>query len=308
MGWWRALAASLGAAAVAAGCRSTLPESAGDHADELPPPLTRSYRAGETVRYVMSGSHRSPAGERRYTAESEGRVERGADGAFFETTRWVRLEVDGQAVALDGPSADFRQQLSLDADYEMPFPDIRGVNPMLIGPIFDLMTFYVDLHPSLQQGRLAAAGDRVHVPHGEPNRWADGTRVLVGEDCIDFELSLVQVTEDGAQLRVMHVPPAKSSVALASDWMRVPVGAAPNNWVQVVREGGGAAPAFVAAVGHETFDVDIRVDRATGRIVSAVMENPVDVVQRRCRDEALRDCDDPTAYRIFRRIELRPAP
>ena len=47
-------------------------------------PLARLYVAGESVRYVMTGSHRSPQGERLYTAESEGRVTRSDDGAFFE--------------------------------------------------------------------------------------------------------------------------------------------------------------------------------------------------------------------------------
>jgi hypothetical protein len=167
------------------------------------------------------------------------------------------------------------------------------------------MTFYVDLHPSLHQGRLVDTGDHVHVLHGQPNRWADGTRVVIGEDCIDFDLTLVEVSAERARLRVRHVPPAETSITLPAEWMRVPVGDKPNNWVQVVKDAGESSPSYIAAVGNEVFEVDIWVERPTGRIVSATMDNPVNVVQRRCSDEALADCEDPVSYQIFRRIELR---
>jgi hypothetical protein len=56
------------------------------------------------------------------------------------------------------------------------------------------------------------------------------------------------------------------------------------------------------------FTVDLAMERPTGRILRATMDNPVDVVQRRCRDAALTDCDDPVRFRIHRRIELRSRP
>jgi hypothetical protein len=79
---------------------------------------------------------------------------------------------------------------------------------------------------------------------------------------------------------------------------------APNNWVQVQRAKG----AFVAAAGHETFDVAIEVERPSGRILSATMDNPVDIVQRRCADESLKEPGEPVKYRIHRKIELRRVP
>lgn len=283
-----------------AGCRA--PEATEAPRTAAVDPLERRYAVGETVRYWMSGVHENPARITRYAAQCDSVVRQREDGVFYEEVRWARLEVDGAAVELDEGSTAFRQQVSLDARFEMPLPDVSTVSPQLIGPIFDLMTFYVDAHPSLRENRLAKAGDSAFVAHGQPNSWADGNRVVVGEDCIDFDLTLAELDERGARLRVRHVPPAESSVRLAAEWMREAVGAAPNNWVQVSRDGSGG---FQASVGHETFEVELAIARPSGRIERATMDNPVDLVTRACKDEGLTDCGETIRSRIRRRIELR---
>jgi hypothetical protein len=269
-------------------------------------PLICRYVAGETARYTMTGSHQGREFTVTYTAECESTVKRDAKDRFIEEFRWTRLNVAGQDTPLDEVSRNFRQVVSLDPEVELTPPDITGINPMLIGPVFDLMTFYVDLHPSLHQGKLKSAGDRVHVAHGEPNSWADGTNVILGEDCIDFELTLSKMDDSVAVLNVRHVPPAKSTIKLPAAWMQERVKPdSPNNWVQVQRDTSVDPPRFVAATGHEIFDVMITVDRHTGAIVTATMDNPVDVIQRHCNDEALTDCGEPVKFQIRRRIELR---
>jgi hypothetical protein len=310
---WEAWCVAAFAAAVLAGCGATAREEGSAARTSTPDgpaaegiakvdPLERRYALGETLRYAMTGAHENPARTTRYTAECEGVVRQREDGAFYEETRWTRLEVDGAAVELDEASAAFRQHVSLDPRFEMPVPDVSAVSPRLIGPIFDLMTFYVDAHPSLREGRLAAAGDRAFVAHGSPNSWADGQFVVIGEDCIDFDLTLVEVGEASARLRVRHVPPGASSVRLPAIWMLEPVGDAPNNWVQVTRDGSGG---FQASVGAESFDVDLSIARPSGRIERATMDNPVDLVTRSCKDETLGDCGDRVRSRIRRLIELR---
>ena len=81
-----------------------------------------------------------------------------------------------------------------------------------------------------------------------------------------------------------------------------PVGDAANNWVQVIKRADGG---FTAEVGRESFDVAIRLDLADGKILSATMDNPVDVVRRQCADAALSQCGDPLRYRIHRHVELK---
>jgi hypothetical protein len=272
-------------------------------------PLVRRYVEGESTRYIMTGVNRGREHTITYSAEAEARVMRDDQGRFIEEVRWTRLVLAGQEIPLDEASANFRERVSLDPAADMSPPDIAGINPMLIGPVFDLMTFYVDLHPSLHQGRLSKPGDRVHVAHGQPNSWADGANVIIGEDCIDFELTLERVEDSEAVLHVRHVPPRETSVTLPAPWLQERMNpASPNNWVQVQRDGSTTPPRFVAAAGHETFDVVITIDRANGEMISATMDNPVDVVQRHCTDESLTECGELVKFQIRRQIELRRVP
>lgn len=294
-----------------AGC-APRPQAPSALDDTVESPLARRYVEGETTRYLMTGVNQGRSRTLNYAAEAEAKMQRDEQGRFVEEFRWTRLTVAGRDIPLDEPTMNFRQRLSLDGAVEMtppPSQAIAGINPMLIGPVFDLMTFYVDLHPSLHQQRLKQPGDRVHVAHGQPNSWADGANVILGEDCIDFELTLERVEPASAQLRVRHLPPAATSINLPAAWMQERVNPdRPNNWVQVQRDASASPPRVVAATGHEVFDVVIEVERPAGRIVSATMDNPVAIVQRHCSDESLTDCGEPVKFQIHRHVELRRLP
>ncbi len=305
----RVVGALMAVAVLTSGCDSQQKQP-GVSSNQTATPLARRYVEGETARYVMTGVNQGREHTIKYTAEAEALIKRDEQGRFIEEVRWTRLMLAGQEIPLDEASANFRQRVSLDPSVNMTPPspkDITGINPMLIGPVFDFMTFYVDLHPALHQGKLKRAGDHVRIAHSQPNSWADGTNVIIGEDCIDFDLTLQRIDETRAVLNVRHVPPPESSIRLPAPWMHERVNPrSPNNWVQVQRD--AASGGFVAAAGHETFDVVITIDRATGSILAATMDNPVDVVQWHCIDEALTDCGEPMKFRIHRRIELRRAP
>jgi hypothetical protein len=89
---------------------------------------------------------------------------------------------------------------------------------------------------------------------------------------------------------------------LPGAWMHTPVSDTPNNWVQVGKDRDGK---YVASVGKETFDDVIKTSLADGRILSATMENPVEVLERQCNDAALTVCGDPIRYQIRRRIAIQ---
>jgi hypothetical protein len=159
----------------------------------------------------------------------------------------------------------------------------------------------------MNQNGLVHAGDHAYVHYGASNSWADGTRVVLGQDSIDFEVFLESIDRASqvATLVVRHVPPQEPQVRLPARWMTAPVGASQNNWVQVEKTPDGK---YTAGVGQETFDVEIKLDLATGRILSATMDNPVDVMERVCSDNALTACGDPERYRIRRQITLHADP
>jgi len=262
-------------------------------------PLHRQYRDGERLVYHMKGINEAW----HYEINAEGVVKKDTAGRFFEEYQWTDMTSDGQPLSLAASSADYRQKLSLDPRQIPSAPDLKEVDPRMIGPITDMMTFYSDLWLANMLGAMKKAGDHFYFKNPMLSSWADGSRVLVGEDAIDFDMTLKAVdSHSGAAiLEVKHVPPQHSTLPLKAAWMQEPVGAGANNWVQIAKDANGE---YEAGVGMETFTVEITVSLADGHIVSATMENPVTTIERVCEDEALTKCGDAKRHEILRRIEI----
>jgi hypothetical protein len=265
--------------------------------------LARVYVAGETVGYKMQGLNESPQRTFRYEAHAHGVVKREDSGVFVEDLGWRDLQANGAAFALSPESEAFREPLSLDLGYKLSVPDLSKVQPILIGPITDLLTFYADVQLAMRQHGLTHAGDHVYVKHGVPNSWADGRRTLLGQDSVDFDITLVSVDEERhvAKLVVKHVSPAQPQIKIPAEWMNEPVGSLKNNWVQIqtTQDRG-----FLGEIGQESFEADIELAMPSGRILSATLDNPVEVKERACEDAALTVCGKATRYRILRQISV----
>lgn len=267
--------------------------------------LARRYQEGEKLSYHMKGSNRGRNGTTVYEADATGVVKKNAAGKFVEEFAWSNLVVNGAPVALSPAAAAFRQQVSLDAF--MGVPDLSQVVP-LIGPITDTLTFYVDLLLATRQGSLAKPGDHFYFKSGTPNSWADGNYVITGEDSIDFDITLAAVdpTAKVATVVVRHVVPAQPHIKISADWMRPPVADTPNNWTEVHRNFASQSDTdkYVAAVGKETFDVELKVSLVDGKIISGKIDNPVEVLERNCTDLTLTVWGAPVRYQILRQIEI----
>lgn len=257
--------------------------------------LSRHYRGGEKLSYDMKGTYDERGSVQSYEARADGVVKKDVAGNFYEEYQWSDLSWNGHPVPIPAANAQFRQIVSLDPGAKGSFPvhppDVRRAPPGLIGPILDFMTFYVDLGMAIRHG-LGHAGDHVYVKFGRPVSWAAGEGAVLGESSIDFDITLQDVdrSTNTATLLVRHVPPSESQVQLPAEWMRTPVVDTPNNWVSVTKSASGK---YVAAVGKETFDVLIRTSLTDGRILSATMDNPVEVLERECDDAALTICGAP---------------
>ena len=68
---------------------------------------------------------------------------------------------------------------------------LSRVQPGLIGPVTDLLTFYSDLFLAIHGGTLRAPGDRFLFPSPTVSSWADGVRVMIGESEVDFDVRLL---------------------------------------------------------------------------------------------------------------------
>lgn len=263
-------------------------------------PLIRHYREGETLTYRMTAINE----DWRYTVDATGIVSKAADGTWIEDFRYSSMTSSGTPVTLAPSTADLRVPLSLDPGRNPSGPDLSKADPRLIGPITDLMTFYVDDWLFQKIGILRKPGDHFYVPNGRPSSWADGSRVILGQSSIDFDLTLQSLDPAAhtATLIVHHVPPQHSTLLLPAAWMQTPVADTPNNWVEVAKTKEGK---YQAGVGKEIFDVTLIVSTDDGRILSAVMENPVITSSRTCDDAALTHCSDPQRHTIQRHVEIK---
>ena len=276
---------------------------------QAPQPVTlaRHYQPAETIAYQMRGVNQGHQRTVRYQARVDGLVKKDGSGNFFEEFAWSNLQVNGEPFILSPASQQFRESLSLAPGYTLSVPDLSKVQPILIGPITDLLAFYADVQLAMHQQNLTHAGDHVLVKHGAPNSWADGTYVILGQDSIDFDITLESIDETAqtASVIVRHVPPAQMQIKFPAPWMLAPVGSSPNNWIEVEKNSAGK---FAAQVGMETFLANIKLSLATGRILSASMDNPVEVLQRDCDDAVLTFCSAPLRYSIKREISLEAIP
>jgi hypothetical protein len=281
------------------GTQTTTNQSGHPAASEDAIALKRQYHEGEKLTYHMKGRNEAW----RYDLQANGLVKRDSDGKHFEEYGWSQLTANGAEIPLPPASGNFRQQVSLDPDRTPSVPDLSKVSPMLIGPITDLLTFYSDLWLAMRTGSLVHAGDHFYHRYGTPASWADGTHVLVGQDSIDFDVTLADVnrSDQTATVAVRHVPPKQTEIKLTADWMRTPVADSPNNWVQVTKNADGN---YSAEVGQETFDVEIKVSLVDGKILHATLENLVVGQKRECADLALASCSDPVSHQIRRQIEI----
>jgi len=261
-------------------------------------PLTRHYREGETLTYHMTATN----DDWHYTADATGVVKKTARGGYAEEFRWTGMTSDGQPVTLAPTMMEYRQSLSLDPSTFPSAPDLK-VDQRLVGPITDLMTFYVDMWLTNRTAVLKQPGDHFHVPNPQVSSWADGVQVTQGQDHIDFDLNFLSIDPANrtAVVVVHHVPPVKPNIEFPAAWMQTPIADTPNNWVEVRKTQDGK---FQAGAGKETFDVSLTISTADGRILSATMDNPVMTTNRECEDAALTRCGDAKVHTIHRHVEI----
>jgi hypothetical protein len=262
--------------------------------------LSRHYDEGEKLIYHMTGSNQ----QWHYKIDANGVVKKDADGKFYEEYAWSEMISDGAAYSLPEASQQFHQKLSLESDTSPSVPDLSHVDPKIIGPITDLLTVYSDLWLANKMGLFSKAGDHFYFKRSTPNSWADGNYVLLGQDSIDFDLTLTKVDQANqtATLVVRHLPPQNPQIKISVDWMRAPVADTPNNWVEVEKHG---EKKIVAEVGKETFEAEINVSLKNGKIISATIDNPVEVLSRDCEDVELSRCSEPKRFQIRRQIEIK---
>src|SRR5271166_1811112 len=142
-------------------CAAQLPAQTASQSTPTPSPLARHYTEGEKLAYHMKGDNDGWT----YEAEASGvvmkDVKKDASGHFIEEYAWSNFKSNAP-MTLSPASLSFRQTLSLDPAIQPSIPDLSQVQPFLIGPITDLLTFYSDLWLAIRQSTMTRAGDHIY--------------------------------------------------------------------------------------------------------------------------------------------------
>ena len=263
--------------------------------------LQRRYADGTVSHYLMTGNNDGW----QYTIRATDTVKRDTNGRYYEEIGWSDLTSNSQQT-LAPASLALRQTVSLgDPASYMRMPNLANIQPLLIGPITDTLTFYSDLLLAIK-AKLVQPGQTSYVSRTTPNSWADGQRVLLGQDVVDFSFTVESVNPVGhtETLLIQHVPPPALHVQQPAKWMQEPTSIKPNNFVQVSKEGDG----FSAETGKETFDVRLVIDTRDGSILSAAIHNPVVLTTRTCTDRELTHCGLEAPKTILREVTFKLVP
>jgi hypothetical protein len=259
----------------------------------------RHYAKGQVSRYRYSENENGT--ELTAVARLRSYVHHGVGG---EQVKWVALDYAGQdlnAQARAFPPYD----LSLDPrDPDgLALPDTQNAGE-LQGPIDDLGTFYVGLSPKTGIGNLHQPGQSFVDPTLLNGNFSNAT-TPVGQDLIQLTTTLTSLTARQATFTSSYQPPASGGLTLTQSFMDSPVcGSTPNNFELVQQEG----TAYVALWGCESFTITTIADRASGRIDSVQMTNPLQLDGVACQDEALTECASIPPTTLQRDVQLALTP
>ena len=235
-----------------------------------PGPLVRRYTEGEKLTYHMKGDNDGWT----YEVQANGIVRKDASGHFVEEYGWSDFKSNAP-MTLSPASLNFRQTLSLDPATPPSIPNLSQVQPFLIGPITDMLTFYADLWMAIQQSDLERAGDHAYVKVGIPASWADGNYVILGRRLRSTSISRSRNSTPPTRSQrclAKHVPPQQPKVKLparvdARRRSRTPR----TTGFKSARINAGK---YDAGVGKETFDVEIKLSLKDGKIPVSHLGQP----------------------------------
>jgi hypothetical protein len=263
----------------------------------------RHYVAGEVFGYELATTHLYDGlFDRCEVGTSSHEVLADATG---ESVSWVGLTVEDATGAIadltDEALAVPTYEMSLLADADMAMPDL--VVPDMVGMITDLFTYYVAVSSALGVQELHEPGDQVTadaLAHGD---WSDGAGTPVGDDCILATVELLALDPQGTasfETR-FEVPDDPDCFEWEVDAWSEPIAwGVSNNFQQVTDQEGD----LVAMYGVEWFTIRSEMDAVDGRILSATMDNQLDLRLLAGCDESWQDCAYEGDLHLQRQEEL----
>ena len=226
------------------------------------------------------------------------------EGVPHQRVRWVR--------ATESKLGDLSEYLQLLPRYDVSLhPDGKlelfkpPAQPAIVELVTDLYTFLHAVSPRAGIGELKRVGDTYDNPVLMTGDFVDEDEYLVGEDVYAQHLRFVSLDANTVHYQTDALPPSEPVVKMHRPWMQPPVcGDQPNNFQMVQRRGQG----FIVSWGCEEFRISSRVDRESGRILFASMDDRLHWRVRFCSDEKLTNCLERPDFRKRRDVTLTLRP
>lgn len=311
----------LGLALALGGCSGTEPASVAPRGEQSSPEATappssdvgparyvqaRRYAPGSVLRYRLSRSYfQDGALERTEHAVSVHTVLPGSpprESIAFESLITTRggeqldlTEEMGRFPPYEVSLAASAPEGSLDA------PRLEGWSMDVVGVITDLHTFLVATSPQVGVEQANALGEPYVVPKPVVGSWANGTDVLVGQDCIQITVTLTELREHTAVFETRFLPPSDHCLEPLTPRMSEPVVAGtPNNFQQKARMG----EQLGAMWGNERFVVVSEVRRSDGALLEASMSNELQLRMLIACTEDLDSCQHEVPLHLRRELTM----
>jgi hypothetical protein len=200
-------------------------------------------------------------------------------------------------------------EISLDPNGPLEIPSLNLVPPSMVANVTDLNAFYVAISPQAGIRQLKQVGDHYD---GKSVRgdWGGTPGTPTGEDCVQLRLELTGLSATTANVKTTFLPSPLGceGFSFKTAWMVPPVsGTTANNFQEVTHSG----KKFDVMWGQEEFTINSVIDRSSGKILSATMENPLHLKLKAGCDQNLENCikmadgTDSAPVLIQRTIELK---
>ena len=266
----------------------------------------RVYSPGKEYRYRMVRSYfENGKFKREEVAESIHVVAK-------EPPLSERIAFDRLSRTQDGKTDDLSEAIAkfpawdvslspTDGGVGLALPDILGWDMAVVGPVTDLLTFWVAISPQAGIDKVSKVGQSYVLPEAPVASWANGVDIPVGQDCIQISITLKELGESTAVFETRFMPPEEASLKMLKSWMdESVVEGTPNNFQQQMSMGEAAMVMW----GREYFVVTSTVRRADGMLLSATMSNELQLKMKIGCSSELQACKHEVPLHIRRELSL----
>ncbi|MBO9204426.1 MULTISPECIES: hypothetical protein [Niastella] len=261
----------------------------------------RKYKAGEVYKYRLTTIADRVNFKSKTIAVSEHRVVN-EDNILAEEIKWLSLVsmTDKYKARLDSVAHKVNPyRISLLPEGKVLLPKLNI--PSMTGPITDLNTFFVAVAPASNAQQLSENNPVINSGVVREGDFTNGLTILYGKDCIVMSQHLIATDKRYTIIRTDFTPPDSFCLKPLVDTIASKTFDKPNNF-QMIQKGDDNR--LYLYWGVETFSITSKIDKRTGVIVDATMENTLDLRMRVHISPDLKTYADEIPFLIKRSMHL----